>query len=178
METSLCSSPSSAGNVALPTSVALHTVCATLRHGCCWMLGSNLILLLAGPTAANLPQQSAAGEWDRQMGRQTDRHIVQLHRPCSTYYMSSGNNQKQSAVQYISGMFASRLAWLVMVGFAQFRRLLQCSYRFMLLLFLKSQQRLLQTANIHTCMIHRCIWNSQWYLKHLHGAQLQISRFQ
>jgi len=31
-------------------------------------------LLLAGPAAANLQQQSAAGEWDRQTDTQTDGH--------------------------------------------------------------------------------------------------------
>ena len=41
-------------------------------------------LLSAGPTAANLQQRSAAGEWDGRTDRQTD--TVSFHRLCSACY--------------------------------------------------------------------------------------------
>jgi len=48
--------------------------------------------LPAGPTAANLQHQHAAGEWEGQTDRETDERTPnkqKLHSPCSAYYVGS-----------------------------------------------------------------------------------------
>jgi len=57
-------------------------------------------LRLAGPTAANLQQRSAVGEWDTQ----TD--TVPFHRPCSTYYAGTG-----SAEAFLTPAFPLLICW-------------------------------------------------------------------
>ena len=71
--------PTCTENVALPTFVAARHAAALC---CCGTscTAINRYLLLAGPTAANLPHAAAAYKWDRQTDRWTD--IAPFHRLC------------------------------------------------------------------------------------------------
>lgn len=70
---------------------------------------------------------------------------------------------------YISGMFSSRLARLVVVSLAQLCSLLQSSYCFTLLLFLKCQQSLLHMSQYirasHVTQQHQCLLNMSHNIK-------------
>ena len=83
-----------AENVALPAFAAALRAAAP----CCCGTGCATIdryLLLAWPTAANIPHAAAAGELDRRAIRRTERRMdtVPFHRPCSAHYADSANRR-------------------------------------------------------------------------------------
>ena len=86
--------PTYAENVALPAFAAALRAAAP----CCCGTGCATIdryLLLAWPTAANIPHAAAAGELDRRAIRRTERRMdtVPFHRPCSAHYADSANRR-------------------------------------------------------------------------------------
>jgi len=114
VRTSLFQLPTYAENMALPAFADARRAAAPR---CCGAgrAAVDRHLLPAGPTAANPPHAAAAGGWNSQTDRQTNRRTdtVPFHRPCFAYYAGSDSKVGMSGLFPLVAVISVALMTLV-----------------------------------------------------------------